>query len=103
MTRAVRLTSAAERDLAAAFHWYEEQSAGLGARLLARVDDLLARVAETPLQFPEVVRGYRRGLLQRFPYGLYFSIDSDEVRVHAVLHLHRDPKHWQDRVSGSSI
>jgi hypothetical protein len=56
---------------------------------MARMGDLLARIAETPLQFPEVVSGY-------------FSIGSDEVRVHAVLHLHRDPAHWQDRLSRGS-
>lgn len=102
MTALVRFTSAAERDLTAAFLWYEGQSVGLGTRLMARMGDLLARIAETPLQFPEVVSGYRRALLQRFPYGVYFSIGSDEVRVHAVLHLHRDPAHWQDRLSRGS-
>ena len=104
MTATIRFTSAAEQDLPAAFLWYEGQSAGLGTRLMARVDDLLARVAETPLQFPEIMSGYRRALLQRFPYGIYFSIgyDDDEVCVHAILHLHRDPAHWQGRLSGGA-
>jgi plasmid stabilization system protein ParE len=102
VTTTVRITSAAEQDLTAAFLWYEEQSVGLGTRLMARLDDLLARVAEAPRQFPEVMSGYRRALLHRFPYGVYFSIDSDEVRVHAVLHLHRDPAHWRERLTGGA-
>ena len=102
MTAAVRFTSAAEQDLTAAFLWYEEQSAGLGTRFMAQVDDLLARVAETPREFPEAMSGYRRALLHRFPYGIYFSIDPDEVRVHAVLNLHRDPAHWRGRLPGGA-
>jgi len=67
VTATVRFTSAAEQDLTAAFLWYEEQSVGLGTSLLARVDDLLARVAERPLQFPEVMSSYRRALISAFP------------------------------------
>ena len=102
MIPAVRFTSGAEEDLAAAFLWYEEQSVGLGTRLMARLDDLLARIAETPRQFPEVIPGYRRALLQRFPYGIYFSKGPGEVVVHAVLHLHRNPAHWQGRLTGGA-
>ena len=102
MRAAVRFTTAAELDLTAAFLWYEEQSVGLGARLMDCADAVLTRISETPLQFPEVTRGYRRALLHHFPYGVYFAIGADEIRVHAVLHLHRDPAHWQDRLAGGA-
>ena len=102
MIPAVRFPSAAEEDLTAAFRRYKEQSVGLGTRLMARMDDLLARIAETPRQFPEILPGYRRALLQRFPCGIYFSNGPDEVVVHADLHLHRNPVHWQDRLTGGA-
>ncbi|MFN7587955.1 MAG: type II toxin-antitoxin system RelE/ParE family toxin [Planctomycetota bacterium] len=102
MTRAIRFTLAAEQDVTTAFLWYEGQSSGLGTRLMARMNDLLARVAEAPKQFPEVMSGYRRALLQRFPYGLYFSLGHDEVVVHAILHLQRDPARWRDRLAGGA-
>ncbi len=35
-------------DLAKAFHWYEDQSAGLGRDLLARVRSLFAASAHGP-------------------------------------------------------
>lgn len=102
MTTSLVVTPSAERDLTAAFVWYEEQSAGLGVRFIEQADDLFGRICEMPRQFPEVVGGYRRGLLHRFPYGVYFSIGQDRVVVHAVLHLHRDPAHWQRRLGGGS-
>lgn len=102
MTASIRLTLAAERDLTAAFVWYEEQSPGLGRRLVSQLEALLERIGEMPRQFPEVTSGYRRGLLHRFPYGVYFSVEPNRVVIHAVLHLHRDPAHWRHRLSGGT-
>jgi plasmid stabilization system protein ParE len=96
------LTPAAEIDLAAVYAWYEEQREGLGGRFIDATDELLRRIRESPRLFPEVVVGYRRGLLHRFPYGVYFSHEPNRVVVHAVLHLHRDPAVWQKRLSRGS-
>jgi hypothetical protein len=35
--------------------------------------------------------------LRRFPYGVYFLAESEEVKVLAVLHLHRQPDMWKSR------
>lgn len=91
MTALLRVTPAAELDLARAFAWYEGQRRGLGARFIDAVDVLTQRIRESPGLFPEVKPGFRRGLLRRFPYGIYFSMTSEHVLLHAVLHLHRDP------------
>ena len=100
MTARVCFPSAAEEDLTAAFVWYEGQSTGLGERMLEQVQSLLHRLTESPRQFPVVKGRYRRGLLHGFPYGVYFSEELDEIRIHAVLHLHRDPAHWRRRLEG---
>ncbi len=102
MTTSLCLTPDAEQDLTAAFIWYEEQRAGLGTECIGQVDDLLARIRDMPRQFPEVVSGYRRGLVVRFPYGIYFSVEPDRIVVQAILHLHRDPAVWRERLSGGS-
>lgn len=102
MTASLRLTPAAEVDLAAAFSWYEQQRLGLGIRFINAADLVVTRIRESPSLFPEVVAGFRRGLLHRFPYGIYFSLESGAVVVHAVLHLHRDPAVARRRLSGGS-
>lgn len=102
MIMSLCVTPEAEQDLTAAFAWYEDQRMDLGTEFIVRVDELFARIREMPRQFPEVEPGYRRGLLQRFPYGVYFSVERDRVVVHAVLHLHRDPKSWQQRLDEGS-
>jgi plasmid stabilization system protein ParE len=93
----IRFTFAAERDLAAIHAWYETQRQGLGSRFLGAFESLLARLAESPMQFPELMEGMRRALLRRFPYGVYFTLDQSTIVVRAVLHLHRDPDAWRSR------
>lgn len=102
MTPSLCMTPAAEQDLTAAFIWYEEQGTGLGSKFIWQVDDLVARICEMPRQFPEITSGCRRGLLPRFPWGVYFSLESNRVVIHAVLHLHRNPAHWRERLAGGS-
>ncbi len=102
MITSLCFTPAAEIDLAAIFAWYEAQRQGLGTGFLDAVDVLFSRIRESSRHFPEVVPGYRRGLLHRFPYGVYFSLEPNRVVVHAVLHLHRDPAVWQRRLPEGS-
>ncbi|MBL8725741.1 MAG: type II toxin-antitoxin system RelE/ParE family toxin [Planctomycetes bacterium] len=100
MTLQLHLTPAAESDLDAAYTWYELQRTGLGVRFLGAVDQFFAKLSESPAVFPEIAPGFRRGLLRRFPYGIYFAIETHAVVVHAVFHLHRNPDVVQTRRPG---
>ena len=37
-------------------------------------------------------------LTKQFAYRIFFSLKDDAVVVHAVLHGHRDDRHWKDRL-----
>jgi len=41
----------------------------------------LAHIEDNPQQFPVVRRDKRRALLKRFPYGLYFRLESTSAVV----------------------
>lgn len=94
MTYQVRFTPAAELDVADAFHWYEEQSTGLGAELLRQISIQEARLSRDPLVHAVVYASIRRALLGRFPYALHFEVVGKTVLVHGCIHQHRTPKHW---------
>jgi plasmid stabilization system protein ParE len=88
---------AADRDVEAAFAWYENECAGLGFDFLAELRVAYDRILEGPLKYRDQRSGIRRALLRRFPYAVYFSLQEDVVVVLAVLHAHRDPAAWQTR------
>lgn len=98
MNLRLALHSGAQTDVAQAANWYEEQQPELGNEFLDELDHLLTRMAENPMQFPEVESGVRRGLLRRFPFGVYFVRNRNRVEVIAVLHLHRNPRTWRGRM-----
>ncbi len=87
----------AEAEIQDAARWYEGRVQGLGAAFLEIVEQALSAVEENPLRFPIVNRDTRRALLKRFPYGVFFRIRTDRIKVIAVMHLSRNPDRWQRR------
>ncbi len=82
----------AETHLAEAYVWYERQAPGLGSNFLNRFDEALERIASLPESGPTVFLDYRRILLRRFPYGVFYVIEGDLLVIAAVYHLARSPK-----------
>lgn len=92
MTLPVLLRRAAELDLGAIEDWYESQRQGLGGEFRAAVDDVIARIADNPLAYPERYGGARRAVLRRFPYVLWYRPLETFVVVLACAHGRRDPR-----------
>ncbi len=94
----VRLLSAAADELDAALRWYASRAPALAKRFL---DDLRAarqRIARSPEAWRLLHQsGVRRCQLRRFPYGLIYVVEADEIIVIAVAHLHRRPGYWRGR------
>jgi plasmid stabilization system protein ParE len=98
VTLRVRFTPEAEADLVEAFTWYDEAQIGLGNRFLDAVDEEVHRIADWPESSPAVHGSVRRALVRRFPYGLFYVVDAEEVVVLGVFHARRDPRAWQRRI-----
>jgi len=101
VTLRIRVSPEAKADLADAFRWYEQAQTGLGLLFLDAVDATLTRVAEFPESGHIVAGEIRRVLTHRFPYGLSYAVDQDEVFVLGCFHLRRDPQVWKSRSTGS--
>jgi len=87
----------AEVEALEAAKWYENRSQGLGRAFLDLVEQTLEDVATRPRQFPRVYGDIRRALLKRFPFGVFFRLGGDRIRVLAVMHLSRNPQRWRRR------
>jgi plasmid stabilization system protein ParE len=94
----VRFLDIAEVELDDAIRWYQVQAPGLGDAFLIEVLTAADRIARYPAAWHELGEGIRRCRLTRFPYGLIYAVDSTEILVLAVAHLHREPDYWRDRL-----
>jgi plasmid stabilization system protein ParE len=93
----VELTDPAAEDVIHASVTYELERPGLGFLFDEEVNAAIERIAQRPLQYPEISLAVRRALLRVFPYSVYFTIVDERVRVFAVLHQHRQPESWKGR------
>lgn len=92
MTREIVIRRLAEQHLAEAYAWYAKQAPSLGVDFLDRFDEVLKQIAAFPEASPVVLLDYRRTLLRRFPYGVFYVIEGECVVVAAVYHLARNPQ-----------
>ena len=100
MTR-LRVAPEAEEELAAAVDWYEARRVGLGAELVADVDRALEAILEAPVSHPlwQSDRPYRRLVLQRFPFVIFFQHEDEDVVIVAIAHARRRPGYWTRRAT----
>ena len=87
MNRRITILGSAEREIEEAYLWYEGRELGLGERFLYEVDSALRRIAQYPSGYGVVQRAIRRAGTHRFPYGIYYVFNDDEI---AILSLHDD-------------
>lgn len=75
----------------AGYLWYEEKSQGLGEEFLRIFYACIGELPQHPLLYRKVIHEFRRCLLRRFPYAIYFRIRFNEIIVCGLFHCARDP------------
>ena len=94
------LLAEAKADVAEAYLWYEEQSLGLGLEFLRCVEAALLSIQRSPLIYPIVHESYRRALVRRFPFAVFFEFTRSRNRciVYSVFHCSQEPEKWHGRL-----
>lgn len=88
----------AEQDIAEAYAWYEHRRSELGEEFLSSVDAYIQAICRMPKMQSVVHAEYRRGLVRRFPYAVFYEFARGTVTVYAVFHTSRDPNKWRQRL-----
>ena len=96
--KTVSLLHPAEQEMLDAAAYYESRVPGLGAAFLDKVASAVVDIAEGPQRWTVIQPHIRRRLIHRFPYGLLYRVDPDEIVVLAIAHLHRRPTYWMERL-----
>lgn len=93
----IAISEAAEQDLIDGYWFYERQSVGLGDYF---VDSVLSDIQSLRLYAGIHAQyfGYHRLLTRRFPFAVYYRVESDLVQAYAVLDCRRDPAWIRDRL-----
>jgi plasmid stabilization system protein ParE len=89
----------ARNDISEAYLWYEEQSLGLGLDFLRCVEASFLSIQRNPLIYQIAHENYRRSLVRRFPYAIFFEQTKNQIVIYAVFHCSQDPEKWHKRLS----
>ena len=95
----VRYHALARQDVLKILNYYEQEAGHqLAVKFFSELEHCIRRVANGPLSFPEIAKGVRRCVLNRFPYQInYEIISSSEVKILVVKHQRRNPDFGLDR------
>ncbi len=77
-------------DFRSAYDWYEDQRPGLGLEFAAEFRHAYARLRHGPLLYAIRFDQVRRLNLDRFPYGIFYNMQAQEIQVLGIFHASRD-------------
>ena len=97
MSLPVLWSDEAKAEFYDAERWYADISVHLAERFVQAVEVTVHLIEEYPLRFPVVYRERRRAGVRRFPYGLFYQVETDRILLIACFHGKRNPRGWQRR------
>jgi plasmid stabilization system protein ParE len=97
MTLKVVFRKAARAEFDAAALWYKRRHPSLGLRFVAEIDRAVELAVANPIRFPMKHGQIRCVQARRFPYSVFYLVESERIVVLAVFHARRDPAIWQKR------
>lgn len=89
--RRIRISEEALEDLADGFRFYEAQDQGLGDYFTACLRGDIESLRLYAGIHRIVYKDYHRLLSRVFPFGVFYTVEKDEVMIWAVLDLRHDP------------
>jgi plasmid stabilization system protein ParE len=84
-------------DIREAVKWFREISPNLGVRFGVELERIYANILDYPQMYPLVYKTFRRALLNRFPYSVFYVVEASVVLIVAVVHQSRDEETWKRR------
>lgn len=88
----------AEKEFFEAIDYYESHAIGLGYDFSIEVLNTIQNIINYPDAWPILIDDVRRCLVNRFPYGILYSLEKGETLILAVMHLRRHPDYWKQRI-----
>jgi plasmid stabilization system protein ParE len=98
MIERVICTPEAEQDVADAYNWYEAREPGLGEDFLRCIEARVLEIQRHPHLYPVALNEFRRALVRRFPFEIFYEPTKDSIVIYSVFHCSQEPQRWRSRL-----
>ena len=88
----------ARNELAEIKRFYNLQQKGLGDAFQREAEAATKLILDRPLAWQIELEPTRRFVLNKFPYKMVYLVRADQVIMVAIMHQHRNPDYWVDRI-----
>lgn len=92
-----------EEDLRYAYDYYDSWQSGGSMHFHERFRETVAWIAWNPEMFPRRHRFFRRAIVRRSYFGVFFVIEKDVTTVVAVLDMRQSPREIQKIVEARDV
>ncbi len=89
----------ATADVRAAIRFYEREQPGLGKEFAATLSRIERQIKALPHAYAKVDPALHKLVMRRFPFSVFYSVQSDAIIILAVAHHRRRPNYWQERTN----
>lgn len=91
-------TESARQEIREAYAYLADERIDLGGQFIEELDAAERIIIEHPRTAHFMGDGpFRMRRFKRLTYGLVYLETEEDIRVHAVMHLHRRPGYWRGR------
>ena len=97
MAYEVLISAEAATEIEDAIDWYHTISPELAIDLFDKYVETRKFLATSPQHFQEHKGGYRRAILERFPYKIVFKIIDDQTVLVLAFAHHKQRNYWRKR------
>jgi hypothetical protein len=100
MNYQVLVAEAAEKDIQETFIWYNEQKRLLGDTFKVLIEHSIHSIQTNPYKFSIKYKKVRICFLKKFPFGIHYTINKNNIIIVGVFHTAINPLQWKLRKSG---
>jgi toxin ParE1/3/4 len=88
----------AEKEFEQAVDYYNECQEDLGFEFASEVYKSIDHILGFPKAWAKLSKNTRRCITDRFPYGVIYLIEDDEIIIIAIMQLQQRPNYWHNRL-----
>jgi plasmid stabilization system protein ParE len=97
VTLEIIVSREARSDIAEGATEYRAISHALSERFGEELERVYSYVSEYPEMYPVVYKNFRRALLHKFPYSVFYTVERFNILIVGVVHQSRDESTWKRR------
>ena len=97
MTLEILVSREAQADIAEAIAGFRDISPALAARFGVELERVYSNIVDYPQMYAAVYKKFRRALLRKFPYSVFYVVQESSILIIGVIHQSRDESTWKRR------